>query len=87
MTIEEAIKQNKKFRNEYERVAVNLGFTDICIILCDFGANLDSFDNAKETPLHIAIRHKNTSLCKLLISRGANVNLLDANFKSYLRES
>lgn len=27
MTIEEAIKQTKKFRNEYERVAVNIAFT------------------------------------------------------------
>jgi len=27
MNIEEAIKQSKKFRNEYERVAVNLAYT------------------------------------------------------------
>ena len=58
--------------------AVDGGHVDICKLLLDNRAIIDSADDNKTcTPLHSASIHGNIDLCKLLIMKGACVNKVD----------
>jgi ankyrin repeat protein len=53
------------------------GQLNVCRLLLDWGAKVDSVDKCKETPLHLAAQWGHVSLVKLLVVRGADVRLKD----------
>ncbi|XP_065565858.1 serine/threonine-protein phosphatase 6 regulatory ankyrin repeat subunit A-like [Artemia franciscana] len=55
------------------------GTVDVFKLLVENGANINNscFLN-RDTPLHFAVRHELLSVCKLIISRGGDVNCLNS---------
>lgn len=59
--------------------AVELGHINKVKSLIDQGADLESRDLAKNTPLHIACMVGDLEIAKLLIEKGADVNAINDN--------
>ncbi len=77
------IKLNAPFDADYllsEAVRNQVQDRDVIDLLLDNGANIDHISSEHgDTPLMLAIREQNRVLTKLLISRGADVNLAGAS--------
>ena len=48
-------------------------------VLLDYDSPLDPTDRSKTTPLHLACKRGHPDCVKLLIDRGANVNIITAD--------
>jgi len=58
----------------------NSGHAEVCRILLDNGAFMDSLDDIGRTPLHHASAKGHPEVVSLLVERGANVDIRDDNF-------
>lgn len=67
--------------NEEESVTNN----EIVQLLLDNKCNINIQNNRKDTPLHIAIREKNFSIAKLLLSHGADITIKNEKNKKALK--
>jgi ankyrin repeat protein len=56
-------------------LAASLGYNHICKILLDAGAHVNATDLEGNTPLHLAIQHRN--VVQTLLAYGADVNALN----------
>jgi ankyrin repeat protein len=58
--------------------AAEFGFTDVCQILIDAGANIDETAGTA-TALHLAAMARQAAVCTLLVSRGSNTRAMYKN--------
>ncbi len=63
------------------------GYTEVCKILIDKGANLDLRDYEDETALLIASQRGRTEIVKLLLSKGAKLDLKDKEGETALMKA
>jgi ankyrin repeat protein len=56
-------------------LAADRGHLEVCRLLLDWGAKLDTMCGMKDTALHHAARFGHLPVVKLLVERGANVRL------------
>ncbi|KAK2717411.1 ankyrin-3-like [Artemia franciscana] len=64
---------------QYLYDAVRFGSRDICDLLIKNGVEIDTFNEADETPLYIAVKTRKKSLFEYLLERGANPRLCKPN--------
>ncbi|OUC44637.1 putative P-loop domain protein, KAP family [Trichinella nativa] len=57
--------------------AAKNGYTEICKVLLDAGANIEDSDVASWTPLCWAVYKKREDIVRLFIEKGASVNVID----------
>lgn len=69
------------FGNTCLHAAAEGNQVEIASFLLERGANIDSLNKDKFTPLHFAYIHKNNEMIIFLISHGANQNLKDKSVK------
>lgn len=71
--------ESKGYRHEDTplHMAASRGFSDIGIILIEYGAKINSRNMQGETPLMYAVDKKRISMIQLLLKNGANMNLSD----------
>ncbi|XP_072351177.1 ankyrin repeat and SOCS box protein 18-like [Scyliorhinus torazame] len=55
------------------------GYLQVCKVLITHGANVNSVDNEKRSPLHKASRNASLQLVQLLLRHNADVNAIDYN--------
>ena len=55
------------------------GHVTITMVLCDFGSDIDVSDLRGDTPLHVAVRRGMDDTAYFLVSRGANIDILNAS--------
>lgn len=53
-------------------------------ILITSGGDLDLFNRNSQTPLHVAVKHRNSEIVQLLLLGGCNVDKVDENRKTPL---
>ncbi|NWH70236.1 ASB10 protein, partial [Piaya cayana] len=49
----------------------------VCRLLVESGASVDAADGDRQRPLHLACKNANAPVAELLLSRGANVNVMN----------
>ncbi|KAJ8350530.1 hypothetical protein SKAU_G00256600 [Synaphobranchus kaupii] len=54
-------------------------YLELCRVLLAYGANIDTVDDERRTPLHWAARNVQRPLVELLLEHGADINSLDYN--------
>lgn len=64
--------------------AAHYGHTEICRLLLDAGAGIETANLQNYQPLHIAARWRNPPVVALLLERGANPNARDGQGRSVL---
>mmetsp|Transcript_12790 Transcript_12790/g.38100 ORF Transcript_12790/g.38100 Transcript_12790/m.38100 type:complete len:251 (+) Transcript_12790:81-833(+) len=69
------------------QVAALTGNSPTCEYLLDHGADINGSVDARQSPLHCAARHGRLELVELLIKRGADHKLPDADGHSALRRA
>ena len=66
----------------FERTALHAaahhGFNDIVVHLLDAGAAINVVNGAGRTPILAALKKCHVSIAETLISRGADINLIDS---------
>ncbi|XP_016351066.1 ankyrin repeat and SOCS box protein 18 [Sinocyclocheilus anshuiensis] len=55
------------------------GYLEICCLLLAYGANINSADKERRSPLHKAARNVQLKLVELLLDHGADINAIDYN--------
>lgn len=55
-------------------IAIELGNEQCCKLLLDYGANVDTIDRFKDTPLIISADYKCNDICELLLEREPKIN-------------
>uniref|UniRef100_A0A672PZY3 Ankyrin repeat and SOCS box protein 18-like n=1 Tax=Sinocyclocheilus grahami TaxID=75366 RepID=A0A672PZY3_SINGR len=55
------------------------GYLEICRLLLAYGANINSADKERRSPLHKAARNVQLKLVELLLDHGADINAIDYN--------
>lgn len=54
-------------------------YLELCHLLLDYGANVNSVDKERRSPLHKAARNVQHKIVELLLDHGADVNAIDYN--------
>ena len=59
-----------------------LGFEEICLLLIDYGANMDVQNNAGNTPLHVAATKNAVPCAEKLLIRGCDRSIVNKSGKN-----
>ena len=76
--VQQGVNPDQKVGNAWTLLhwAANYGYTEICALLIEQGADVNAQNNQSEMPLHLAAK-VNTATCALLIRQGADVDTRD----------